>query len=82
MEYFEWNFLYLLRILKYTLCALRCVQYLFFFKKWMDKQVRYLCFICFPFMFMVGWYFYAVKRVSGNESPVYNIELLGRECLT
>jgi len=53
-EYFEWNFLYLLRNLKYTVCALRCVQYLFFFKKWLVKQVQHLCFICFPFMFMVS----------------------------
>lgn len=81
-EHFEWNFLYLLRILKCTLCSLRFVQYLFFFKKWLVKQVQYLCFICFPFMFVVSWYFYAVKRVSRNEGPVYNISLLGTECLT
>jgi len=33
-------------------------------------------------MFVVSWYFYAVKRVSRNEGPVYNISLLGTECLT
>jgi len=69
------EFFVLVRILKYALCALHCVQYLFFFKKWLDKQVRFLYIICFPFMFMVSWYFYAVKWVPGNESPVYNIAL-------
>jgi hypothetical protein len=33
-------------------------------------------------MFVVSWYFYAVKRVSRNEGPVYNIALFGRACLT
>ena len=58
------------------------VQYLFFFKKWLVKQVQYLCFVCFPSMFVVSWYFYAVKRVYRNEAPVYNIVLLRRACLT